>query len=402
VIFAKVLISGHVTIASRSDVQYRARSAALALGVHPDSAMWRVLVCGAASVLAACTNGDCEDARQVVAPSSDTTPGTLQSGTLQSPPRDQRSKTAALATRSDGSVLCVTCTGIVTFDAKLHEIDRTDAVGPIGIAVAPDDAFYAIMRAPEIGTAELVAMSPAGARRWTAQIAAPSNLVKVVAGAEGAYAGAWIASSDIILPSMEVILGFDAQTGAQRTVATGLDLLAVAHSGVLTVDLRDGPMVTLRQLDPAGTVVWSRTIASAPGNLQIGGAVVTPDGRAIVFGSTQWAFATDAISLANITNLALTTQGEIVITSEHQTGGLLFSPDVDAYISVATPDGIVRTLGIDGRGIQSIAGLAAAPDGLAWVQVESSRSSDESPGPLMQIGGRTFSEEGSYLFKLVP
>lgn len=388
------------------------------------------MVCGAVSVLAACTNGDCEEAHQVVAASSGTTPGTLQSGVLQSSPRDQRSETAALATRSDGSVVCVACTGIVTFDAKLHEIDRTDATGPVGIAVAPDDAFYAVMRGPEIGTAELVAMSPAGKRRWTAQIAAPSNLVKVVAGAEGAYAGALTASSPDAL-SMQVILGFDAATGAQRTVATDQDLLAVAHGGVLTVDRRGGPTATLRQLDPAGTVVWSRALVSASHNLQIGGALATPDGRAIVFGwtdstlsfgdrtlpiarsssflagldaagATQWAFATDAVSLMNITNLALTTQGEIVITSEHQTGGSLFNPDIDAYLSVATPEGIVRTTGIDGRGYQTIAGLAAAPDGLVWVQVESSRSGDESPGPLMQLGDRTFSDEGSYLFKIVP
>jgi hypothetical protein len=166
------------------------------------------------------------------------------------------------------------------------------------------------------------------------------------------------------------------------------------------------------------------------GTLRLGGAVVTPDGGAIVFGgtsgtldfgdrtlpgagqfiagfdasgATQWAFKLDAptgfLGSPLIGAVALTSRGEILIAS-------IIDVNLStewAFLSVATPAGISRTLDFfAGRGAHMITGLAVAPDGAAWVQVENGVLEEGDRPPEINIGDHTFTDEGTYLFKLVP
>jgi hypothetical protein len=399
--------------------------------------MWKVIVCAATVVvLAACgTTDDCSGLHQVLAPSSGSDPGTLQLGFLQSTSDYSTSPMQSLAARSDGSLVCVTCIGMVMLDAGLHEQGRVDAyyTGTF-IAVGPDDSIYAVLR-DESNATELVAMSAAREPRWKAPIIpASSNAVpsvdRLVVGAEGPYIGG-------ALDAGRVILGFDA-AGTPRTVATGQDLLGLAHDGVFTVESQSGGSLTLHRLDSVGNVVWSHPVSAvdAAGNatiFQIGGAVATADDGVIVFGTsesnvdfgdrmlaipsggfngfssfvagfdavgaTQWAFVQPDYLVSGI---ALTAQGEMLIVGGRPYG-LGYYSDVfgSAYLSVATPAGVTRTLSVTGPGEHSIDGIATTSDGLAWVQVGNFRLEDHGDN-VMKIGDHTFTDEGVYLFKLVP
>lgn len=386
------------------------------------------MACATASILAGCSTNDCEVLRQVTAPSSGTEPGTLQAGLLLSNTPYQMTSAAPLAVRSDGSVMCFICLGIVTLDARLHEVDHIDTNGPASIAVAPDDASYVVTPGQkQTLQREIVALSPAGKRRWTVPIA---NLNRLIAGTEGPYAEALVPASDGSAMLSATIFGFDTVTGSSRTLVTGQYLLGAAHGGVFTVDGKGEPSVTLRQLDPTGNVVWSRAITSTMGALRLGSAVVTPDGGAIVFGSTsgpldfgdrtlpatgqfiagfdasgatQWAFKLDTptgfFGSPVIGDVTLTSRGEILIASIIDRG---LSTEW-AFLSVATPAGISRTLDFfAGRGAHRITGLAVAPDGAAWVQVENGVLEEGDRPPEINIGDHTFTDEGTYLFKLMP
>jgi len=387
--------------------------------------MWRVISCGLALILAGCGASDCEIMKRVAAPSSGTEPGTLQAGMLlDNTPR--LLSAAPLAARSDGSVMCLTCLGIATLDAMLDEVDRIDTDGSGNVAIAPDDASYVATPGSGAGALEIVALSPSGEPRWRTPI---ESVGKLVAGTEGLYArtGAQDFGSSV---TPGTVIGFDAATGESRTLATGQYLLGAAHGGVFVAERVSDSSLTLRQLDPTGNVVWSRAITAATSGLSLREAVVTPDGGAIVLGvaggtldfgdrallvtgpfvagfdasgATQWAFNADIrldglSRIAQPQKLALTTQGEILITSRFTDGISLER----AVLSVATPAGISRNLDYFARqGTHTITGLAAAPDGAVWVQVDSGRL-ELGDSPSITIGDHTFTEEGMYLFKLVP
>jgi len=392
------------------------------------STMHRGMMCTGALVLAAaCSSPEPScGVKHVVASSSSSEPGTLQYGVRHSPDNVLVPLfDGSVAVRSDGSGLCATCSGIVAFDATLHEMGRVD-LGPQGsgfvaqLAVAPDDAVYAIVPGGIIRIDDLAQVSTVSAARWMAPVGASGV---IVAGTEGPYTGP---GYDFGSPVQDfTIRGFDALTGQPRTIASGQYLLAAARGGgVFTVEPQGQQSTTLRRLGPDGLVSWSRTLASADG-LSIDGAVATADGGVNVSGSsssavdfgdhtlaspgafvagfdvagvTQWAFTAAPF----VTHIALTAQGEILMAGDTAPGGGEGTLSTDAFLSVATPAGISRTLHITGPGDQRITALAAAPDGSAWINVGNFRHDDAEPDPMMQIGDHTFSEAGGYLFKIEP
>lgn len=386
--------------------------------------MWRVIACVVISVLAACTSEDCDEPLEILAPSSGSGPGALRLGMLMSRTPYAMSQ-QPLAARSDGSVVCSTCSGIVVLDGDLREIGRT-RLGGASIVVAPDDSTYAITPGADFRGAEVVALSALGEPRWTVPIA--PRPFKIVAGTEGPYVGVLVPRTDGSVLPMGTIIELDAATGEPRTVTTGHVLLGASRLGALTVTTEIAPSltVTVHQLDRAGIVVWSHALAAGSSTVQLGGALGTPDGGAIIFGSTpamldfgdhtlavtrfpssfvagfdadgqtRWAFEIGAL---RIMSAALTAQGEILIATFQ--GGSYPGPEADAYLHVATPSGVMRTLTVDGPGNQFIHGVADASDGLAWLQVDTGRFDDNWPDPVMQIADRSFPVEGTYLLKLV-
>jgi outer membrane protein assembly factor BamB len=375
--------------------------------------MWKVVACGMA-VLAGCTEDTCE-LRQVVEASSATEPGTLQQGIAF-----ETSASWAVAARSDGGVLCVTCNGLMAFDARLHGA-RVGVDAPRGVAVAPDDTIYALTPGETQDVGDLIALSPAGERRWKTEIFrnGTQGLAVFVATDEAAYVAEWTVGGG-------AITRFDAATGARRRVANAQSLLGVAGSGVFTGERGPDDTVALHQVDADGNATWSRALASTSDKLELRGAVATPDGGVVVYGSTPWTLdlgdrtfpvprsptefvagfdasgATQWVFAPSfyIRSITATSRGDLLIAGE--TGGGIGGPASDAYLSLVTAAGVVvRTLSVTGSGHQSIAAVAAAPDGLAWVQI-SSHADDNEPPPVMQIGEQTFAEDGTYLFKLVP
>jgi hypothetical protein len=389
--------------------------------------MWRVLTCTIAAALCGCTTDPCDHHDQVVAPSSSTEPGTLQSGQLLSGTSTQRSDTPALVARSDGTVVCVTCAGIVMFDPLLRPIGSIDTAGPSGVAVAADDSIYAVLPGGVAGTADIAAISPSGAVRWRSTVHVASPMVRLIASDDGLYAGGQSFPRDQL--PQTTLIAIDPATGAQRSLATGVTPLGPAHRGVMA--LASASPLTVQQIAPDGSVAWSHAIQGS--TVELAGSVATPDGGVIVYGTsysaidlgdrtvtvprpnvdngivvafdasgaTQWAFA---VGTGGITHLARTAGGELLIASEHQVGGGLNSPQIDTYLAIATPTGVTRSLTIDGAGIQEILGLAAAPDGAAWITVQNEPTGD-SPNelpPIAQIGEHRFPNLGTYLFKIVP
>jgi outer membrane protein assembly factor BamB len=402
--------------------------------VHLQRGMRRVMTCTGALVLAAgCSSPDTAfcGARPVVAPSSSSEPGTLQYGVQLSAdnfivPFLVPLMDAPVAARSDGRVVCATCNGIVAFDAALHETGRVD-LGHQGsqfvanLAVAPDDTVYAVVPGALIRIDDLAQVSAASEARWRAPVA---DVEVLVAGTEGPYVGPGIDVAIGMPPRDFTIRGFDAMTGQPRTVASGQYLLAAARGGgVFTVQQQGKQSATLRRLDPAGTQVWSRTITSTVDGVLIHGAAAAADGGVSVFGQTNsaldfgdrtfpfmghwfvagfdgsgatlWAFP----GVSTITHLAMTAQGTVLIAG--QVSQLLVH-NIDATLSVATPAGISRTLHITGPVNQMIDGLAAAPDGSAWIYVSNFVDDDYLPDPVIEIGDHRFAGPGSYLFKIVP
>jgi len=110
-----------------------------------------------------------------------------------------------------------------------------------------------------------------------------------------------VSSSPVTAPTFKpTILGFDAATGTSRTLAIDQRLLGAAHGGVFTFEARDQRSVALHQLDPAGNVVWSHTLASTIDSHELVASDQwplierfrarrrrgDPDGGVIVFGAT--------------------------------------------------------------------------------------------------------------------
>lgn len=66
-------------------------------------------------------------------------------------------------------------------------------------------------------------------------------------------------------------------------------------------------------------------------------------------------------------------------------------------LSVVVPAG--RLLAHDE--VQRLDAMAAAPDGTVWLEVASNSSEDLQPPPTLSLGGRTFTDAATYLYKLV-
>src|SRR5262245_45090867 len=84
-----------------------------------------------------CVSTYCEPPDQI-ASSSDTRPGTVRAAAIL------RTYATGVAALSDGSVVCLTCTGPVVLDRGLHQAHSIDEVSP-HVAVGPDDAIYALV-----------------------------------------------------------------------------------------------------------------------------------------------------------------------------------------------------------------------------------------------------------------
>ncbi|HEX8115532.1 MAG TPA: hypothetical protein VF516_47720, partial [Kofleriaceae bacterium] len=137
------------------------RLGALALRLQPRSAMWRVIACAVAWALSGCGSEDCGELHQVIVGSSGTAPGTLLSGIRY------ETSASTFAVRSDGSLVCPTCSGLLMLDPELQLIGRAGPPSINRLVIAPDDAMYAVRI--ESGTdAQLFALSPAGQVRWQA------------------------------------------------------------------------------------------------------------------------------------------------------------------------------------------------------------------------------------------
>jgi len=398
--------------------------------------MCRLLACTITAALCGCSASLCEPPRQVVTPSSSTERGTLQYGQFQFEETSQSWVNQSLVARSDGSVVCVTCSGIFSIDGSFHQTASLEGASPSGVVVAPDDSIYTMVPGRDRGTTDIVALSRSGATHWRSTLGTRFERIGLAASNDSLYASAAPFDETSQLQTT-TLFAFDAATGAQRTVATGVQLIGPAHRGVITIaphELSAAP--TVQQIDPAGNVAWSHTIHVSNGTLPaIGGSLGASDGGVIVFGTTiynvdlgdlvihipaaninrdngfvvafdatgatRWGFAVDS---GGVTHVAATAQGELLVASQRQVGGGLLSPQIDTYLAVATPAGVTRSLTIDGAGIQEILGLAAAPDGAAWIQVLNARSSDDDDElpPIAQIGDHGFPELGVYLFKIVP
>ncbi|HZJ68044.1 MAG TPA: hypothetical protein VFD36_31290 [Kofleriaceae bacterium] len=381
--------------------------------------MWRIATCAVpALVLLGACGPDCGDI-EVVVESSDTQPGSLVTGVWAG------HSVLTIAPRSDGNIVCMTCSTLVTLDPRLREIDRMDASFYWSMTVGPDDALYAYQQGSRNGhplpSFDLLAFEADGAPRWRIPISGASP-TRVVAGVEGPY-----------LEQVEgfeegfraTITAFDAATGEPKwTRAQGL--LDAAHGGVVTAE-RAPNTVTVRHLDPAGAVVWEHRMTSPSELFYVTDVAVTPDGGGIFVGrsrasvdfgdreiegpperdlyfvveidpvgATRWAFKTEGMFPDHV---ALADNGDILLT-----GHLAFRTDdnrEDGFLAVATPAGVIRSHRIGGIASQSVNDVAAARDGVAWLQVSSSGPEGE-PDPVLRIADHEFRKSGSYLFAIVP
>jgi hypothetical protein len=100
-----------------------------------------------------------------------------------------------------------------------------------------------------------------------------------------------------------------------------------------------------------------------------------------------------------VAHVAVSGEDEVLLTSEPASS---FEHQSDASLAVATPAGISRTLSFTGPGHQQIQGVAVTPDGFAWLQITSYADPDLEVPPVMHVGDLTFTDPGTYLFKLVP
>jgi hypothetical protein len=353
--------------------------------------------------------------------SSGTAPGTLLSGIRS------ESSVSMFAVRSDGSLVCTTCSGLVVLDPELRQIGHASPPSIHRLAIAPDDAMYGLEGESERDHAQLVALSPAGQVRWTAPIALAEGAGGLVAGVEGPYVVEAVRASGGSAVTGLAIERFDPATGERHTVASNQALLGAAHGGgVFTRESPDAHSATLHRLDAAGTPVWSRTLASTRINdsLDLRGAVATPDGGAVVFGvsqgtidfgdrtlipdgmgyfvagldsagATRWAFS----PLFRVGYLAVSGNDQILLATEPNDWNFRFA---DPALAVATPAGISRTLNFTGPGLQQAEGLAVTPDGLVWLQILNSPDPDLGGPSTMHVGDLTFTDPGTYLFKIVP
>jgi hypothetical protein len=363
-----------------------------------------------------CTHPDCEPPHVVTA-SASAEPGTVRIGAAFF------AAFPALAPTSDGGVVCTTCLARLTrLDRDLtvqYEVD--DASPPV--AVGPDDTIYAIVSPGNLRADELAAFEPAGALRWHVPLSGSGALVPVTGGVYVDHSTA----ADVVGTEF-----FDAAHGERTAAFPGQRLLAADGDGLFTVTTAANTfdqLATLRHLDPAGAVTWERTWTTpTPGEgVFIEMAVAAPDGGMIIAGgafdtvdlgdrmlplapdltdlflvsvdasgATRWAYRLPEFPLRR---LAALPSGDVLLAGDFRARDLRELSD--AVLAVATPTGIVRTYPIDGPADQVVNGLAASPDGLAWVLIANQGRDGENEA-IMHIGGLEFRESATYVFSIVP
>jgi hypothetical protein len=399
----------------------------VAQGLHMSPAMSRCLL-GALGMLVAvagCTDAaECKRAHRVVS-SDGNEPGTLRVGTVF------QAAFPAIAPMSDGSLVCLTCSGFVVMEPGL-DVQYEGGKPPYGLAVGSDDTIYAVQvpggyKADVSGTSavELAAFEPGGAVRWTSPL--PGGFARpLVAVPQGVY-----------VETIDGSLSFFAATTGERRAMPSQALLAADRAGPFTSTLPNAftraPEATIRRLDTTGATTWERTWRAPTEGVLISAAVATPEGGLIVAGSalepidfgdrtlsgsddgapgsflvaldasgaTLWAYALPALESPHQLvgppgYLALRPSGDVLLA------GALFTNDLgDAYLAVATATGVLRTHRIDGAADQLINGLASGPDGIAWLEVANEPREGESDAE-MHLGGQTFQEPDIYVFAIVP
>ena len=356
-----------------------------------------------------CIGGYCEDPRTVVSAAS-TEPGSLRVGV------EFRAYGMSIAALHDGSAVCLTCSAALTLDQQLHSTGGTDASKPLQVAVAPDDTVYFLDRPPEnnVPRVDVVAYEPGGGVRWRTRF--DDSLGDLVASADAAYVTHEAGGPPLIF-------ALDAATGESRQLPIAPQfLLGAAREGIFTGEGQTvSDTVTLHHVGPTGAVLWSRTLTSSNGFIQVARAVPSPDDGGIfianaskpvdfgdyqtgdatgpqfglVFeldatGATQWAFT---VPTAYLGNMALTRDGQIVLT-----GGTVMPTGNHQFLALATSTGILRSHDFDGTAY--VSGLAAGADGLAWLQMTVEAGEDDPP-PVLHIAGHTFTDDSTYLFGIV-
>jgi len=376
------------------------------------------------TAIAGCTDSlECKRAHRVLQ-SEGNEPGTLRAATVF------QAAYPAIAPMSDGSVVCLTCTGFVVMDRTL-DVQREGGEPPYSVAVGSDDTIY-VAQLPnrykadtsEGSELDLVAFEPGGARRWRQPLPDRSSAHLISAVPQGVY----VETSD----GVEL---FAAATGERRVVSPR-SVLAADHNGLFTVTPnQDGATeATLHRLDLTGALQWERTWKS-PGGVGISAAVTTPEGGLIVVGAagksidfgdrtlsdpvlgvflasidasgaTQWAYALASHGLPNETyslpsHLALMPSGDVLLAGELSTGQRFPFQLRDAYLAIASPTGFIRPHLIVGAGDQRIVGLAAGSDGAAWLEVANEPIEGEADAE-MRFGDHEFHEADIYVFAIVP
>jgi hypothetical protein len=364
-----------------------------------------------AGVLAAggCDTSYCEQPHRV-ASSSDPRPGTVRAAAVL------RTYANGVAALSDGSVVCLTCTGPVILDGALHPSHAIDRVSS-HVAVGPDDTVYALVggSAPfGTGSQSVAAFTRDGTLRWQTalQIGALSSIVPT--------------RDAIYVPGVTGTAVLEPSTGQARSFP-GSGIVVAGQADVFTVDSRSfTSRLTVRHLDAAGAVLWARSWTSATPQLIVYDAVATPDGGVIVVGraeatidfgdrmlegpaarllnfavgvdaagATQWAFSLPVVYSVRV---ALTPTGEILISGRAASGG---DAGTDAFLIVATPAGIDHSYSIGGPADQDVYDMSVSSDGVAWLLVLNSDGED-TPDAVLKVGDHSFDDSGSYVIGIVP
>jgi len=385
---------------------------ALAPWLQSRAGMLRIffVVAGVSVVVSGCNFSSCDEIEHVVSAQT-SEPGEVRSGIRLG------ATFPAVAARPGGGVVCVACSGLARRDADLRDDGSIGSLDhPRNVALGPDGTAYTSVQLSREDLSspivyEVIAFEPAGGARWRARLADSAIPQRMVADAERVY---------VELPGS--LIALDSATGAVAWSRPD-KLLGAASEGVITA-----AGTTVRHLDRNGAAIWQRPMTSQSTVFTVHDAAATPDGGAIVVaraentvdfgdrvlegspgrtlnfaveidpaGATRWAFKIDAMLVEHV---ALAESGEIFLA-----GLLDYRPDqgdwMDAFLALATRDGIVRMHRLGGPADQSVEDLLVSADGGAWVQV-SSYGDEETPAPEIRIGGQRLDEAGSYLLDIVP
>lgn len=318
----------------------------------------------------------------------------------------------SIASLSSGRVVVPTCSDLATLDAFGQPSTRIQTGQSLYVATGADDTIYATTR-----ERHLIAAAPDGTIRWNIDL---PGVEGVVPSADAIYGERTDFAGADGRPATSSLLAVDPATGGVRTISSAQPYASAPHligagpaGGVVTAHETEAA-VTVRHLDADGTPRWTLTATAteprirgaaptdhgvilfgdAGSSIAIGDFTITgTPGHFLHFvlaaddhGVVQWGYAVDATLVS--------------VAVAHNGDALLGATDfADSSILVARPTGIAKTIAITGDGDQYLLGVAPASDGRAWVQFSSFDHDDLSPARA-QLGSKTFTETGDYLFEL--